>query len=226
MHRLRDTNYVESSRQFLLLPRQQRMPAGILVSEIVDTPTLAVRLDTSAFRADGVLGSMLVRGQIALFINVDRVLEMWEQANRDGRLALPDRKPARILAIDDTQFFQKLVAEHLRSAGYEVSVADNGRNGLELLLKERFDLVVCDIEMPVMDGHAFARAVRADSRVAQTPLVALTTLNTDESRAAAAISGFDEYEVKLDRQTLLATVGKLLKRASRQASTSGTRSDE
>ena len=63
-----------------------------------------------------------------------------------------------------------------------------------------------------MDGLTFARRVREDPQLLALPLVALTTLNTPESRASAMSSGFDAYEVKLDRQTLLATVKQLLSR--------------
>jgi two-component system chemotaxis sensor kinase CheA len=202
----------DSARMFLLLPRKQQTPVGLLVSEIVDTPTLQVKIDSRAYKSDGVLGSMLIRGQIALFLDLDCIAQMWHQAG-PGPKALPAGPSARILVVDDTAFFQKLVSEHLREAGYEVTVADDGRAGLAKLHEDRFDLVVCDIEMPVMDGHAFARAVRADPQIASMPLVALTTLNTPSSRDAAAQSGFDAYEVKLDRHTLLKTVAALLDRS-------------
>jgi two-component system chemotaxis sensor kinase CheA len=203
----------ETGRLFLVLPRNGSSPVGLLVSEVVDTPTLSVQLDPRAYQADGVLGSAMIRGEIVLFIDLDAVVTMWEQT-RDAavRAALPDRSAKRILVVDDTKFFQKLVAEHLRSERYEVKVADNGRDGLAMLRAERFDLVVSDIEMPVMDGHALAREVRADPQLAGIPLVALTTLNTPQSRATAMGSGFDAYQVKLDRQTFLAIVGDLLAR--------------
>jgi two-component system chemotaxis sensor kinase CheA len=218
----------DADRLFLLLSSDRDRHVGLLVSEIVDTPTLALQLDARAYRADGVLGSAMIRGQIALFLDLDRIVRIWEQVNQPGLLALPDGKAAagRILVVDDTRFFQKLVAEHLRGARYEVTVADNGSAALARLREERPDLVVCDIEMPVMDGHAFARAVRVDPSIARTPLVALTTLNTPESRAAAAQSGFDAYEVKLDRQTLLATVDRLLNRARASGELAGAQSHE
>ena len=200
----------DCSAMFLLLPRRASTPIGLLISEIVDTPTLEVAIDSRAFRTDGVLGSMLIRGQIALFLDPDRIAEIWQQAVGSPGRALARRPAARVLVVDDTVFFQKLVADHLKDAGFEVAVADDGRAGLAKLRESRFDLVVCDIEMPVMDGHAFARAVRADPAIACTPLVALTTLNTPASRDAAAQSGFDAYEVKLDRRTLLKTVDALL----------------
>jgi two-component system chemotaxis sensor kinase CheA len=203
----------DKGRLFLLLPRREDACVGLLVSEIVDTPTLSVRLDPRAYQADGVVGSAMIRGEIVLFIDLNAVVTMWEQKNNGvARAALPNRSSSRILVVDDTQFFQKLVADYLRSQGHEVKVADNGRDGLARLRAEPFDLVVSDIEMPVMDGHALARAVRADAQLAALPLIALTTLNTPQSRATAMESGFDAYEVKLDRGTLLTTVSNLLSR--------------
>lgn len=203
----------DTGRLFLILPRNGNSPVGLLVSQIVDTPTLSAQLDPRAYQAEGVLGSAMIRGEIVLFIDLNAVITMWERMHSGAaRAALPDRSAGRILVVDDTQFFQKLVADYLRSERHEVKVADNGREGLAMLRAEPFDLVVSDIEMPVMDGHALARAVRADPKLAALPLVALTTLNTPQSRATAMESGFNAYEVKLDRQTLLATVSGLLSR--------------
>ncbi|MGH7177906.1 MAG: hybrid sensor histidine kinase/response regulator, partial [Tepidisphaeraceae bacterium] len=195
---------------FLVLPRTVGAPVGILVSEIVDTPSIALHLDDRAYKADGVLGTAMVRGEIAVFIDFDRVIQMWSQVHEPTQPAIPGNSGKRILVVDDTRFFQKLVSEHLRSQGHEVMVAANGREALEVLKSGNFDLVVCDVEMPVMDGLSFARRVREEPRYAGLPLVALTTLNTPESRAAAAASGFDAYEVKLDRGSLLLTVQRLL----------------
>jgi two-component system chemotaxis sensor kinase CheA len=212
----------DASRLFLILPRNLSTPLGILACEIIDTPKLELKIESRAYQAEGVLGTMMIRGEIALFIDLDQIVRMWEKTPGLAAKSLPARPAARILVVDDTHFFQKLVAEHLRQVGYEVHVADDGKAGFAMLREQPFDLVVSDIEMPVMDGHAFARAVRADPTHARLPLVALTTLNTPASRAAATESGFDAYEVKLDRQTLLETVGSLLARARGQASSAGT----
>ncbi|HEX4792928.1 MAG TPA: chemotaxis protein CheW [Humisphaera sp.] len=214
--------YPDAARLFLLLPRNAGMPIGLLVCEIVDTPKLQLQIESRAYKAEGVLGTMMIRGEIALFIDLDQIARMWEKNAGSLPKALAHRRGARILVVDDTQFFQKLVAEHLRQDGYEVTVADNGSAALAMLREQTFDIVVSDIEMPVMDGHAFAQAVRADPALAHIPLVALTTLNTPASRATAAESGFDAYEVKLDRQTLLETVAMLLAQSRRQTDAAGT----
>jgi len=201
----------------LILPRQGRTPVGLLASEIVDTPMLPVQIDAQAYQVDGILGSMLIRGQIALFLDIERLLETWEQATGFGYPALPSDQRRRILVVDDTQFFRQLIKSQLESAGHEVVLATNGREGLERLAEAPFDLVVSDIEMPVMDGLAFARRIREEPRCASLPLVAVTTLTGEEDRNRALASGFDAYEVKLDRRRFLTCVGELLQHGRPQA---------
>jgi two-component system chemotaxis sensor kinase CheA len=217
----------EAKRYSLLLPRHGDSPVGLLASEIVDTSTFALDLDTRAYQADGVLGSLMIDGNIAILVDLDRIVAMWpQQLPNPGRPKLPTPGGGRILVVDDTRFFQKVVGEHLSGAGFDISTAENGREALTMLQQQPFDLVVSDIEMPVMDGHGLAKAVRSDPKLAAVPMVALTTLNTSESRTAATQSGFDAYEVKLDRQSLLATVSRLLTQAGRHIQRSEGGGDE
>lgn len=197
-------------RLFLILPRASTS-FGLLASEIVDTPTLPIQLDAQAYKVDGMLGTAMVRGQIAVFIDLDRLLEIWHQMQGSESRRLPDASRRRILVVEDTQFFQKLITSHLEGEEFSVTLAENGQAGLDVLATGEFDLIISDIEMPVMDGFTFARRVREQPRFAAIPMVALTTLNTPENRAKAAECGFDAYEVKLDRNSLLATVARLLK---------------
>ncbi|HVP10805.1 MAG TPA: chemotaxis protein CheW [Phycisphaerae bacterium] len=195
---------------FLIMPRHARAPVGLLASEIVDTPTQPLQLDDQAYRADGVLGSAMIRGQIAIVLDIYRLVEMWKLGYGAPRPALPAQVGKRILVVEDTQFFRQLTAGYLKSDGHDVAVAANGEEGVKMLAAEAFDLVVSDIEMPVMDGLAFARQVRQDSRYERLPMLALSSLSGDKDREAAIAAGFDAYEVKINRQTLLAKVGELL----------------
>lgn len=198
---------------FLILPRHTRAPVGVLASEIVDTPALSAKIEGSAFRADGISGSAIVKGRITVCIDLERIVQIWQSVQDVPALpnaSAGDAAARRVLVVEDTQFFQQLVTKYLNSNGFETVLADNGAEGLARLKEGWFDLVVSDIEMPVMDGLTFAREVRQNPAWAAMPMVALTTLNTPESRARAIASGFDAYEVKLDRQTLLATVSALL----------------
>src|SRR4029434_801295 len=70
---------------FVILPRNSKAPVGLLASEIVDTPTQPVTLDELAYRPDGVLGTATMRGQIALFLDINRLVTMWEYGQNASR---------------------------------------------------------------------------------------------------------------------------------------------
>ncbi len=206
---------------FLILPRGAKSPVGFVASEIVDTPTLELKLDERAYRADGVLGSGLVRGQIAIFLDLYRLMEMWEIEQTPGRAALPAPARKRILVVEDTEFFRRLVASYLAGEGHDVVPAGDGVEGLAKLEEGAVDLIVSDIEMPNMDGLTLVRAVRQDARWSRTPMLALTSLSGESDQRKALAAGFDAYEVKLNRQTFLDAVRHLLTRGREAALVAG-----
>ncbi len=78
----------------------------------------------------------------------------------------------KILVVDDNNFLRIVVSKMLSLLGYEVLSADSGENGLSLFLKNKFDIVLSDYEMPGMDGVAFACSVKKSSP--RTPVVIMT----------------------------------------------------
>jgi two-component system chemotaxis sensor kinase CheA len=199
----------------LLLPKNLRRPLGVLLSEIIDTETVPLDFSDDAYRADGVVGSALVRGQMTLFLDLYRLADIVTAPERPAPVpSLPARR--RILLVEDTQFFRHLVTGYLEGEGYEVVTAVHGGEGIERLREETFDLIVSDIEMPVVDGWAFARAVRELPGHAGLPLLALTTLSSPADCDRALACGFSGYEVKIDRERFLAAVAALLGETRRE----------
>ena len=94
--------------------------------------------------------------------------------------------------------------------GFEVVDEKNGQLGLDHLDDHAFDLIVSDLEMPVVDGWDFIRNFRKEFRQLNVPAIALTSLDTEEARLKARESGFDYYEVKLDREHFINTVKQAL----------------
>ncbi|MFM2164227.1 MAG: Alkaline phosphatase synthesis transcriptional regulatory protein PhoP [Planctomycetota bacterium] len=82
--------------------------------------------------------------------------------------------PARILVVDDEAHIVQVVAIKLRNAGLEVETASDGEEALAALRREWFDLVVTDLQMPVMSGIELARAMAADQALARIPVLMLT----------------------------------------------------
>jgi DNA-binding response OmpR family regulator len=108
---------------------------------------------------------------------------------------MPDTAKPRILVVEDDDVTQKLVKRFLERSGYEVSVADNGWDGLNLAIGNRPHLVLLDMMMPQMDGFGFLRALRS-SAAAGLPVIVTSAL-ADPSRQAQALElGAREYLVK------------------------------
>jgi DNA-binding response OmpR family regulator len=93
------------------------------------------------------------------------------------------KMPATILVMDDDECMRELLRLHLSHAGYEVLVAEDAVVAGHLLLQERPDLVLADIEMPFMDGLEFVQAVKADDATKSVPVIFVTGRVDGESRA-------------------------------------------
>jgi CheY-like chemotaxis protein len=93
----------------------------------------------------------------------------------------------KILVVDDNNFLRIVVSKMLSLLGYEVLSADSDENGLSLFLKNKFDIVLSDYEMPGMDGVAFACSVK--KRSPRTPIVIMTGAGKETvlARKSAAV---------------------------------------
>lgn len=98
-----------------------------------------------------------------------------------------------ILLIDDDPFITGPLARALRDYNYQVTVADNGRTGLEVALRDKPDVVVLDVMMPQLDGWEVCRALREQSGV---PILMLTALGEEVDRILGLELGADDYLTK------------------------------
>jgi two-component system alkaline phosphatase synthesis response regulator PhoP len=118
----------------------------------------------------------------------------------------------KILLVDDDVDLVKVMSGALESKAYEVVVAYNGQEGLEKARKEKPDLVVLDILMPVADGFTFADQFRKDPSLAKIPVLALTSFS--ESLGQPFPFEVTEYIAKpIKPRDLVAKVEGFLKRA-------------
>ena len=119
----------------------------------------------------------------------------------------------RVLVVDDEPALRDALVRALRSEGYHVSSAEDGRGALERIGDEHPDLIVLDVLMPVMDGLEVARALRR--RGDRTPVLVLTARDSVSDRVEGLDAGADDYLVKpfaLDE--LLARIRALLRRST------------
>jgi CheY-like chemotaxis protein len=103
-----------------------------------------------------------------------------------------------VLVVDDEVDARQVAERALASGGAHVETASDADNALRLLTDRTFDVIVCDIAMPGMDGYELVRRIRADDRApsARTPAIAATAYADDESRQRAVDAGFEGFLAK------------------------------
>lgn len=124
-----------------------------------------------------------------------------------------ETRPApRVLVADDSITTRTLEQSILENAGYRVQVVADGEQAWEALHKERFDLLITDVEMPGLDGFELTRRVRADASLAGLPVIIVTSLGSEEHRRRGLEVRADAYVVKSSFETreLLEVVEQLL----------------
>lgn len=121
------------------------------------------------------------------------------------------------LIADDEAPIRMVVAEKLRSSGYEVMDASDGEEALEKALARRPDIIVTDLQMPYMSGLEFAQKVAADSRTANVPVILLTARGHVLEPAQLATTGIRKVMAKpFSARELVSVIGEVLAEASAQ----------
>ena len=117
----------------------------------------------------------------------------------------------KILLVDDSASIRQVAGIALRRAGYETVEAANGKEALGLLDGNKLNLIISDVNMPVMNGIEFLKAVKAHPTSKFTPVVMLTTEAGDDLKQQGRAAGAKAWIVKpFQPQTLLDAVAKLI----------------
>ncbi|NKF21716.1 response regulator [Solimonas marina] len=117
----------------------------------------------------------------------------------------------KILAVDDSASMRQMVAFTLRDAGFDVAEAADGQEALEMAQREPYRLVLCDVNMPRMDGISLVRELRQIPSYKFTPLLMLTTESGPEKKQEGKAAGATGWLVKpFNPEQLVATVQRVL----------------
>jgi two-component system, chemotaxis family, sensor kinase CheA len=150
------------------------------------------------------------QGDPELVLDPEGLLALSAEASKgDDDAAAIER---RILVIDDSLTTRMLEQSILEAAGYQVDVASCAEEGLEKALQNRYGLIVCDVEMPGMNGYEFTKETRSRPELQAIPVIMVTSLASEESRRRGRDAGVSAYIVKgeFDQGGFLRTVGELL----------------
>jgi signal transduction histidine kinase/ActR/RegA family two-component response regulator len=121
----------------------------------------------------------------------------------DAAAGAAQRLKGRVLVVEDDWGSQRVVEIFLRKLGLDIVIVDNGAEGIELAVRERWDAVLMDIQMPGIDGFEAVRRIRRRTEGRWLPIIALTANVRADDRRAAAASGMDDFITKPIRQSEL-----------------------
>ncbi|MDB5296380.1 MAG: response regulator receiver protein [Phycisphaerales bacterium] len=113
----------------------------------------------------------------------------------------------KLLLVEDNELNADMLTRRLARLGYEVGVATDGQAGIDRAAADRPDLILMDMNLPVLDGWTAARRLKADARTRGIPVIALTSHAMPGDRQAALDAGCDDYDTKPVR--LDGLVGKI-----------------
>jgi len=206
------TNHDDTSTpsQSLLVFADGDHSMGLMVDEIIDVVEDRLDIELGSGRP-GTLGTAVVAGEATDVLDTGYWLI---QAWRDWFTVNPKGASAsghQVLVVEDSAFFRNLLVPSLTAAGFKVTATGSAAEALRLREAGRmFDAIVSDIEMPDMDGLAFARAVRADGPWASLPMIALSSYAEPSQVEAGRDAGFTDYVAKIQRDQIIESLRQCL----------------
>lgn len=117
----------------------------------------------------------------------------------------------RILIVEDTEDNRQILRDLLTNAGFDIIEAHDGEAAVEAAFEFRPDLILMDIQLPIMNGYEAIRRIKADTTLQLIPIIAVTSYALSEDKEKARAAGCDGYVAKpFSPRQLLATVRDLL----------------
>ena len=205
---------LQASRHIKSDETLRHRPAIVLVTAFgrEEVREEAERLQLDGFLLKPVTKSMIVDTLVNVFADGGEDLRGAADGEQASRL-----RGARILLTEDNEINQQIAVELLEGAGATVTVANNGREAVEMLSgpgHPPFDVVLMDLQMPEMDGYQATAKLRSDSRLAALPIIAMTAHATVEERQRCLAAGMNDHVAKpIDPAALFEAVGRFYKPA-------------
>jgi len=118
---------------------------------------------------------------------------------------------AKILLVEDNEMNRDMLSRRLTRNGFEVVIAVNGQEGVDLAVSEKPDLILMDMSLPILDGWEATRQVKAHPETAKIPVIALTAHAMAQDKADALAAGCDEFDTKpVELPRLMGKINALL----------------
>jgi chemosensory pili system protein ChpA (sensor histidine kinase/response regulator) len=215
-------DYVDQSYASVLLVRSGHYRLALLVDEMLGNQEVVVKaIGDQLARVPGLIGAT-VTGEGAVILIINPITLANREALVPGALAvkvnaLPTEINSKLkaLVVDDSLTMRKVLGRLMEREGYEVLVAKDGMDAMQMLQTTVPDVILTDIEMPRMDGFGLARNIRDDERTKTTPLIMISSRTAEKHQNLANEIGVDAFFGKpVQDDELIAKVKELLAQKS------------
>ncbi|MGM0653801.1 MAG: chemotaxis protein CheW [Thermodesulfobacteriota bacterium] len=202
----------QRERQEVIVFKVKDRELGLMVTPPVDTQEVVLNIDSSTLKQPAVSGSMIINNHTTLLVDIFELIKTlnpeWFDAETQAAATMAENGEKIILFAEDSAFFRNQVKQFMVEDGFKVIEAEDGRIAWELLKErvEEIDLVVTDLEMPNMDGFELTKRIKSDPSYSHLGVIALTSLASEAHIEKGKSAGIDEYEIKLDREKLMAVI--------------------
>jgi two-component system chemotaxis sensor kinase CheA len=190
---------------------------AFMVDEVIREQEILVKpLGPQLQKIANIAGATIVDGgSVVPVLNVSDLVKSATRSSQSNAVAAPAERTqsqSAILVAEDSITSRTLLKSILETAGYEVETAVDGVDAYTKLKAGQFDLVVSDVDMPRLNGFGLTAKVRADKRLAETPVILITALDSRSDREHGIDVGANAYIVKssFDQGHLLEVIRRLL----------------
>lgn len=192
----------------------QDFEVGLLAPQLCDIRDIDNQIETKAVEETGVMGTFVLDDHTTRYLNLYELAEQahprWFEERRSETAFEPEQ--TKVLLVEDSTFFRRQLKNFVKSEGYNIIEAEDGVEGWKHLEKmgNQIDLVISDIEMPNMNGFELCSKIRGNDQTKNIPTIALTSLSDPADVKKGKSVGFDDYQVKMDKEKLIASMTRLL----------------
>ena len=154
--------------------------------------------------------------ELLLLLDFESIVDelgFYNKENREIDLEIDEFGGNRtVLVIDDSSSARKIVNNALIKEGFKTVLAENGKAALDIVYEDKYkiDAIICDVEMPVMDGYTFTKTLKSDDKYKNIPVIMHSSLSGVENSDKGMRAGADYYVIKFDPVEFIGTIKKVL----------------
>lgn len=201
--------------QLMLVLQIQHAKIALRIDRMVDERDLVIKSLPPHLKEQSLVAGIVNHGyrQLVSLLHAPHLFTLAQHSRNTGQdTSSPPGQRQHILVVDDSLNTREIEKDLLEAWGYQVTLAEDGQDGLNKARAGEFDAILTDVEMPIMDGFTLTSHLREEERYQHTPIIIITSREKDSDRRRGIEVGADAYIVKgsFDQSSLIDTLRVLL----------------